>query len=143
VTILPVSLATAANAGQNAGSSTASATRATGLDRDAFMQLLLAQLRNQDPMKPMEDKEFIGQMAQLNTLEEMQKLNDNLQQLSLMQGLLNGSNLIGRYVRASAADGSIIEGAVTSVSVSNKQVMLQIGGKTVPVSQVLEVRPQA
>lgn len=128
---------------QTVGPLLASASRSTGLSRDSFMELLLAQLRNQDPMNPMDDKEMIGQLAQLNTLEEMQKLNDNLQQLSLMQGLLNGSNLIGRYVRAAGSGGNIIEGTVDSVTVASQQVMLMIGGKPVPVSQVLEVRPQA
>ena len=42
-------------------------------------------------------------MAQLNTLEEMQKLNDNLVQLTMTQGLLQGSNLIGKWVKAAGA----------------------------------------
>ncbi len=118
-------------------------TRSLGIDRNAFMQLLLAQLRNQDPMKPMEDKEFIGQLAQLNTLEEMQKLNDNIVQLTMTQGLLQGSNLIGKWVKATNPDGTITEGLVSSVSMSNNQVSLVINGKTVALDQVLEVKAQA
>lgn len=50
--------------------------RNTGkLDKDAFLRLLVTQLSNQDPLNPMEDKEFIAQMAQFSTLEQMQNLN--------------------------------------------------------------------
>lgn len=48
------------------------------LGKDAFLKLLITQLRNQDPLNPMEDKEFIAQMAQFSTLEQMQELNKNI-----------------------------------------------------------------
>jgi len=48
------------------------------LGKDAFLKLLITQLRNQDPLNPMEDKEFIAQMAQFSTLEQMQQLNKNI-----------------------------------------------------------------
>lgn len=55
-------------------------TKKTGeLDKDAFLKLLTTQLANQDPLNPMEDKEFIAQMAQFSTLEQIQNMNKNLQ----------------------------------------------------------------
>lgn len=48
------------------------------LGKDSFLKLLITQLRNQDPLNPMEDKEFIAQMAQFSTLEQMQELNKNI-----------------------------------------------------------------
>ena len=51
-------------------------TRNNDLDKDAFLRLLVTQLRSQDPLSPMEDREFIAQMAQFSSLEQMQNLNE-------------------------------------------------------------------
>lgn len=48
------------------------------LDKDAFLKLLVTQLANQNPLNPVEDKEFIAQLAQFSALEQMQNLNKNL-----------------------------------------------------------------
>ena len=52
------------------------------LDKDAFLRLLTTQLANQDPLNPMEDREFIAQLAQFSSLEQMQNLNKNIESLS-------------------------------------------------------------
>jgi flagellar basal-body rod modification protein FlgD len=56
---------------------------AAGLSMDGgeFMMILLAQLRNQNPLEPMDDKQMIAQMAQLNSLQELQKINASLSTL--------------------------------------------------------------
>lgn len=62
------------------------------MGKDDFLKLLITQLQNQDPTKPMEDKEFIAQMAQFSSLEQMNNMTDNLQKLT---GLLSSSQAIG------------------------------------------------
>ena len=51
------------------------------LDKDAFLKLLVTQLANQNPLNPIEDKEFIAQLAQFSSLEQMQNLNKNVTEL--------------------------------------------------------------
>jgi flagellar basal-body rod modification protein FlgD len=76
VTNVTVSQTTQSNSGlqANAGSGLA-------MDGGEFMMILLAQLRNQNPLEPMDDKELISQMAQLNSLQELQKINASLSTL--------------------------------------------------------------
>lgn len=54
------------------------------LGRDAFLNLLVTQLQNQDPTQPQADGEFLAQLAQFSTLEQMQKMNDKLDALTAL-----------------------------------------------------------
>src|SRR5205823_5481580 len=84
-----------------------------GLGKQDFLKLLMAQLRNQDPLKPMEDTQMIAQMAQFSALESTQQLTSVLQQSSNMQTVMQAGALIGKYVQAEQADGTSIKGTVS------------------------------
>jgi flagellar basal-body rod modification protein FlgD len=89
------------------------------LDKDAFFKLLITQLQNQDPLKPMEDKEFIAQMAQFSSLEQMNNMNQNLKQMIDVQRVNQNSSLIGKTVeRQSVEDDetNLIKGEVEKIS---------------------------
>ena len=72
-------------------------------DKDTFLKLLVAQLTHQDPLNPVEDKEFVAQLAQFTTVEELQNMNKGMDSLNasyLRQQSVNAAGLIGRYVEA-------------------------------------------
>lgn len=100
------------------GSTAAPATTADKskqLGKQDFLKLLMAQLQNQDPMKPMDDTQMIAQMAQFSALEATQSLQQTLQRATNNQTIAQAAALIGKYVQADQADGSTVTGAVTSV----------------------------
>ncbi|MCZ7582200.1 MAG: flagellar hook assembly protein FlgD [Deltaproteobacteria bacterium] len=73
------------------------------LDRDVFLNLLVTQLRHQDPLNPMENQEFVDQLASLTTVEELRKSNDNLAALQLYESSINNAqsvSMIGKEVKA-------------------------------------------
>jgi flagellar basal-body rod modification protein FlgD len=61
----------------------------SGLDRNAFLQLLVTQLEHQNPLKPQEDGEFIAQLAQFSSLEQLTEIQQTLSQMSVAMGVIN------------------------------------------------------
>ncbi len=85
------------------------------MGKDDFMKILITQLSHQDPTKPMEDKEFIAQMAQFSSLEQMTNMN---QQFTAMAEKLNSSqafNVLGKSVELQSG-GQIVQGTVDAVT---------------------------
>lgn len=68
------------------------------LDKDAFFELLTTQLSHQDPLEPMDNTEFVSQMAQFSSLEQMENMNGNMEQFLKNQSLAETAGLIGKTV---------------------------------------------
>ena len=117
------------------------------LGKDAFMQLLVAQMKNQDPMSPVDNQEYIAQLAQFSSLEEMQVVNENLVALALLQQdnalmaqLTDSSALIGKSVTyLDPQSGEPTTGSVDSVRLQDGLALLRIDGNDVPLQNVTEV----
>ena len=84
------------------------------LGKDAFFELLITQLRHQDPLDPMDDRDFLAQMAQFSSLEQMQNMNESMTALTQMRNIDQGANLIGKMVESVEYD----ENGEKSVDVS-------------------------
>lgn len=125
----------------------ASNAPSANLDKDAFLQLLVTQVRNQDPLEPSGGTEYVAQLAQFSSLEQMQNLNDNVVGLALLQQnnalisqLTSSSSLIGQNVEWTNPDsGAVHLGQVTSIKVQNGLALLQIDGEDVPLGNVTQV----
>lgn len=83
--------------------------KGSALDKDAFMLLLVTQFKYQDPLNPAEDKEFIAQLAQFSSLEQLMNLNEGMDGLTAtsMQGqMINATSYIGKTVDATGTNVS-------------------------------------
>jgi flagellar basal-body rod modification protein FlgD len=106
-------------------SSMSSATSSTSsnktLGKDDFLKMLLAQLKNQDPLNPVNGTDFASQLAQFTSLEQLTNMSTQLANMSLAQSA--GTNaqsidLIGKVVTASPGNNVLVNGASTSLSYS-------------------------
>jgi len=115
-------------------SGSATTQRDQELGKDDFLMLLLAQLKHQDPLSPLDNQEFIAQLAQFNTLEEMINLNQQFGDMLQFQELSYASTLIGKTVTAIVNDPvygeMIVQGTVAEVIKGEDGVSLIINGYT-------------
>ena len=124
-------------------------TRATNniLGKDDFLKLLMTQLKYQDPMEPADNKEFIAQMAQFTSLEQMGNIsagfaNLNRVQLGLLQETATSKaiGLIGRSVEVTNPDtGEVVSGVVSGMRVVNGLPRVIIGTGEFDVDTVTKV----
>jgi flagellar basal-body rod modification protein FlgD len=111
------------------------------MNENQFLQLLTAQLKNQDPLDPVSSTDFATQLAQFSTLQGVQQLNASFSDMLTLQQMTQGANLVGRSVAFQQAGSSTPQqGTVQGVSVQNGQLQLLIGGAAVPLTQVLSVQ---
>lgn len=119
---------------------TPSATN-NSLGTQDFLKILTTQLRNQDPLSPMNNSEFIAQMAQLSTLESTQDMGKQLANLLATQQRNQALQMVGRDVDYTEGDSSASQtGRVSAVLLNESSPVLLIGGKQVPYAQVQSVR---
>jgi len=109
------------------------------LDKNAFLSLLITQLRYQDPLNPMDDTQFVAQMAQFTSLEQMQNMNKSI---SLTQAYGMIGKQVSGAVRDDAGTAYDVTGAVESVSIKNGEVYLEVNGSEMRLEEVkkLEAR---
>lgn len=132
---VPLNLTNQTNSSQTSNSS---------LGKDDFLKLLVAQLKNQSPSQPMDDRQFISQMATFSSLEQMTNMNKNLTSFLQSQSennWLNDTQLIGKKVKwLDSNSGDTLSGTIQSVSFKNGQVQFEADdGTKISSSQIVEV----
>ena len=108
------------------------------LSKDDFMKILITQLTHQDPTAPMEDKEFIAQMAQFSALEQMTNLSAEFGKLTQLLSMGQVMNLIGKTVDVQSGEG-IVTGIVQEVS-GREFPQVLVNGTYYDYSQVEKIR---
>ncbi|ACS38454.1 MULTISPECIES: flagellar hook assembly protein FlgD [Methylorubrum] len=114
--------------GTTTGTTTAAAAKAatsvaSKMNADTFLTLLMAQLQNQDPTKPMDSTEYVGQLATFSQVEQATKTNQKLDSLLTSSFLNQADAIIGRSL--TSADG-LTSGTVQSVRVTGDGVMAKL-----------------
>jgi flagellar basal-body rod modification protein FlgD len=123
----------------------ATAQPAFGLDFQSLLKIILTQLTYQDPLKPVDNFQFVSQLAQFSQLQQSQALNDQITSLLAAQAAGQATGLLGRTVDI-LTNGTAISGEVTGVSFATGQPLITIetsDGSTVgnlSIADVTQVR---
>ena len=113
------------------------------LGQDDFFKLLVTQMTSQDPLNPQKDTEFIAQMAQFNSLEQMKGVQSGVALLRQDQQLLQATALLGQTVVINADQNQTVQGVVSAVQIEAGTPKLIVGGKPFDLSQVAGISPTA
>lgn len=111
--------ATDATSNTSSTTSTSSTSSSNGVDYNTFLQLLIAEMKNQDPTNPMDTSQYMSQFAQLSTVEQATLTNSKLDSLLSSQSLTQADSLIGRNVSFTDSTGATFSGKVASVSINS------------------------
>lgn len=111
-------------------------TDTSTLDKDAFLQLLVAQMKYQDPLEPTSNTEYISQYATFSELEQMQNMSNTME-------LTRAANLVGQTVAVESVDdsGKSVSdmGVVDYISYENGKAMIWVNGKSYELDEVVEI----
>jgi len=112
----------------------------SSLGKDDFLNLLMAELQNQDPLSPMDNKDMILQLAQFSTIEGTQNLNENMDQYIDTANLATASSMIGKQVAYQDIDtGLEMIGEVKKINVVGSSLTMNVDGVDVQMYQIKSV----
>jgi flagellar basal-body rod modification protein FlgD len=113
------------------------------LGQDDFLKLLSVQLANQDPMEPVDNAEFMAQMAQFSALEQTSKQTSELKAMRADTQLQSAATLLGKNVSFVQEDGEMAKGTVSAVEPTQNGVLLEVNGGYIWLDAVIRVEPPA
>ncbi|GGF80290.1 hypothetical protein GCM10010912_26700 [Paenibacillus albidus] len=122
--------------------STSKTTGNSTLGKDQFLKILITQLQNQDPMQPMEDKEFIAQMAQFSSVEQLMNISTQLTAMNQSLGAVSG--LIGKDVTwTDVATKLPKSGTVGSIVINSGIQYAVVGSERIALTDITQIQDAA
>ncbi|TSE00199.1 flagellar hook assembly protein FlgD [Mesorhizobium intechi] len=119
--------------------STTTSTSKTAVDYQSFLKLLIAEMKNQDPTKPMDSTQYVAQLATFSQVEQSVQTNTKLDQIMQSSALSQADAIIGRSI--TSADGKTT-GIVASVTLASRGLIAVLqDGTTVPVGPGVSIKP--
>lgn len=114
------------------------------LDMNSFLQLMIAELQNQDPLNPMDNADLLNQMGQMREIAANDSLTKTLESVLHRQNLATASSLIGKTVKALDDENAEVVGAVDRVTMAVDEndaptIRIQIGGSSIKLSNIREI----
>ena len=110
------------------------------LGQEDFLQLLVTQFTNQDPLAPVADTEFIAQMAQFTALETSKEMSDEMSQMRLQNANQEAIGMIGKEVEILTGEDETMLGMVDKVMMDSNGPRISVGYQTFSLDKVLTVR---
>ncbi len=120
----------------------ATSTSQNTVNQSDFIKLFLAQLQFQDPLQPVDNQEFLAQLAQFSNLQQTQQTSQNTQGLLVMNSSAQALALLNRNVQVQSVDGTSSTGTVIAVTFDTSGPMLSIqsaGGQVQPNIRLSQV----
>lgn len=108
------------------------------LGKDDFLKLLMAQMTNQDPTSPMENTEFIAQMAQFTSLEQMTNMSNNFEKMAAMINSSEAQSMLGRTVQIDLGADQSTTGVVEAATRGNTP-QVQVNGMFYDMNKIKAV----
>lgn len=136
---LPGTTTATSNTDLTPGKSSGVLTGSMGMDKDAFLKLFIASLRNQDPTDPMDNKEMLAQFTQFAMIESMDNMSNRFGDLALSES----ASLIGKVIEAYGPDKQKVTGVVDRIEQRSGKVVLMVGGVAINPVSVITVRNAA
>ena len=112
------------------------------LGKDDFLKLLVTELKYQDPTAPTDDKEFIAEMAQFSSIEQLQNLNSSFSNLVTLQNLSQinfATNLVNHRVVGTDNAGVPLDGTVDNISFVNGSPCVVVGSQTASLQGLVKI----
>lgn len=110
------------------------------LKPEDFIQMMITQLQNQDPMQPAKNEDLLAQMSQIGQLQSTTQLQETLGKITMQNSLSAAGGMIGKLVTGKDDNGEDLQGIVTSVKVTDGEIALELdNGRQMKMSNVLGI----
>jgi flagellar basal-body rod modification protein FlgD len=135
---MDIPAATSALSGAN-GAARAAAGNLGGLNVDDFLKLMIAELQNQDPLNPLDNAQFLSQIATIREIGATLALSKTLDAVLLGQNVSSAASLMGKQVAAVGDSGNSVVGVVERVTIAGNDVKVVVRGESVRLTNVREI----
>ncbi len=121
---------------------TTTVDRPDQLGKDVFLQLLVAQMRFQDPSNPVDSSQMMAQTATFSQVEKLEQIAAQNASMLVLQEASTAGAMVGRTVTYTDENGAAVSGRVTAVRLAqaDQEAVAVIGGKEIPVGRITEIK---